>query len=83
MTGHPAAKSRRGIPAGHGKRQGKVTRAEDHDRAQGTQHGAQVRLGSRFTLCIGAVDPSHDPGAFLSDLGKQAKLATGTRSFTL
>jgi len=72
---------RRGVASGDRKGEGKITRAEDRDRAQRHQHPPQIGPGKRLAGRLRRVDPGIDPGAFARDGGKHPELVGGAGAF--
>ena len=75
---------RRGrIPAGNRKRQRKIAGAEDCDRSERTQHGADIGARQRLAVRLRRIDARHGPRAFFHHLRKKPKLIDGAAHLSL
>ena len=64
------------------KRERKIARPKNDDRADGDQHAPQVRLGYGLPVGDGVVDPRVNPGAVPYYLGKKSELPDRAAAFS-
>ncbi len=69
-----------GVAPCYRKGDGEIAGAEDGDGAERAQHRADVRFW-RCALGVRSVDARHYPGAFLGNIGEEAKLIAGASDF--
>ncbi len=81
MTGIARGERGRRVAAGHGKREWKVARAENHDRSDRHEHAPQIRFRRGLAVGNGRVDARVHPGAFARHLGEQPQLVHRARAF--
>ncbi len=70
-----------GVAPGDRVGHGEIAGAEDGDGAERAQHRAEIDLGERLSIRIGAFDAGIDPGAFLDLVGEHPELAGGACCF--